>query len=143
MMGTVPEWKAKQMKHPKPSWDELDRWENEGGRLAEKAKGGIDRGPWVGRPVEGPSRKNAMLLKALAAAGGSGEAHSDMYRQAMAALMKTRLVTCITYRAGLVIYEITDAGRKFVRDLPSGFGKGENYMPSEFDHQSDGAEWRQ
>ena len=48
----------------------------------------------------------------LDAAGGHCEAFSSAHREAMIALMEARLVHRVTYKAGLVIYEITDAGRR-------------------------------
>lgn len=80
----------------------------------------------------GPARGNACdpfaaklpeeavkALKDLDAAGGHGEAHTESQRRAMADLLRQRLVNRTTYKNGLVIFEITDAGRAHVRGLSS------------------------
>ena len=52
------------------------------------------------------------VLIELDAAGGHSEAFSKTHGLALTALMEARLVRRVTYPAGLVIYEITDAGRR-------------------------------
>ena len=54
----------------------------------------------------------ASALVELEAAGGHSEALSAAHRRALTALMQDRLVQRVTYKAGLVIYEITEAGRR-------------------------------
>ena len=56
--------------------------------------------------------ETANALKDLDAAGGHGEAHTEGQREAMTDLLGQRLVN-------LVIFEITDAGRDYVRGLSS------------------------
>ena len=63
--------------------------------------------------------ETAKVLKDLDEAGGHDEAHTEIQRAAMTALMRQRLVDRKTYKDGLVIYEITEAGRDYVRGLPS------------------------
>lgn len=57
------------------------------------------------------------VLIELDAAGGHCEALSSAHRHALRALTEARLVHRVTYPAGLVIYEITDAGRRMSADL--------------------------
>ena len=52
------------------------------------------------------------ILLALDEAGGHCEAFSQAHHHALAALIDDRLVHRVVYPAGLVIYEITDAGRR-------------------------------
>jgi len=63
--------------------------------------------------------ETANALKDLDAAGGHGEAHTEGQREAMTDLLGQRLVNRKTYKHGLVIFEITDAGRDYVRGLSS------------------------
>ena len=101
-----------------------DRQENEGGAPsvingAIRANSGPDRPNGHDRFVADLMEETARVLKDLNAAGGHDEAHSEGQRQAMIDLMGRRLVNRTTYKHGLVIYEITDAGRAYVRALPS------------------------
>jgi hypothetical protein len=101
-----------------------DRQENEGGAPsvisgAIRVNGGSERPNGHDRFVADLLEETAKVLKDLNAAGGHDEAHSDGQRQAMMDLMVRRLVNRTTYKHGLVIYEITDAGRDYVRGLPS------------------------
>jgi len=57
------------------------------------------------------------VLIELDAAGGHCEALSSAHGHALYALMEARLVHRVAYPAGLVIYEITDAGRRLSADL--------------------------
>jgi hypothetical protein len=123
---------------------ELDRWENEGGALpAEGSRAGtpvrtLEKGlmPSAGDDLVkakiGPTRRGAhdlffadlmrkavKVLKNLDATGGHGEAHTDVQREAMTVLMRQHFVNRTIYKAGLVIYEITNAGRQYVHDLPA------------------------
>jgi hypothetical protein len=99
-----------------------DRRENDGG-APSLISGAIrvppDRPNGQDRFVADLLEETARVLKDLNAAGGHDEAHSDGQRQAMIDLMSRRLVNRTTYKHGLVIYEITDAGRDYVRGLPS------------------------
>ena len=58
------------------------------------------------------STSSLNVLIELDAAGGHSEAFSETHGLALTALMEARLVRRVTYPAGLVIYEITDAGRR-------------------------------
>ena len=110
------------MKYPETLSNDLDRWENEGGgrpALGAQVGGGTLNMPVSGRPVEYAARKNVKSLRDLDAAGGFGEAVTGSHRRSMATLIKANLVNRINYPSGLVIYEITEAGRKFARDLRS------------------------
>lgn len=103
------------MKQPKPLSHELDRWEDEGGALlvpAAKPSPAHDRSADV-------SKGNAALLKDLDAAGAYHEPLPDMQRQALMALIEMRLVDRTIYRAGLVTYGLSDAGRRFVENFPA------------------------
>ena len=57
------------------------------------------------------------VLAELDAAGGHSEALSTTHAHALSALTEARLVHRVTYPAGLVIYEITDTGRRLSQDL--------------------------
>jgi hypothetical protein len=57
------------------------------------------------------------VLVELDAAGGHCEALSSVHRRALSALIEAHLVHRVTYPAGLVIYEITDAGRRMSAGL--------------------------
>jgi hypothetical protein len=99
-----------------------DRQENEGGTpsvISGAIRVPTDRPNGHDRFVADLMEETARVLKDLNAAGGHDEAHSDGQRQAMIDLMGRRLVNRTTYKHGLVIYEITDAGRDYVRGLPS------------------------
>lgn len=58
------------------------------------------------------------VLLELDAAGGHSEAFSKTHGLALTALAEARLVRRVTYPAGLVIYEITDAGRRMSASSP-------------------------
>jgi hypothetical protein len=57
-------------------------------------------------------------LHELEDAGGHSEAFSIPHQQALRALMQDRLVRRVVYKAGLVIYEITKAGRRVSAAYP-------------------------
>jgi len=57
------------------------------------------------------------VLIELDDAGGHSEALSSAHGLALGALIEARLVHRVTYPAGLVIYEITEAGRRISTDL--------------------------
>lgn len=57
------------------------------------------------------------VLVELDAAGGHCEALSSTHGHALNALIEAHLVHRVTYPAGLIIYEITDAGRRMSADL--------------------------
>ena len=88
---------------------ELDRWENEGGALRAEHQ----------RFLVGLTETEAGALKNLDAAGGHREAHAKDDGEAMKLLVRRHFVKRSAYKAGLVTYEITNAGREFVRDLQS------------------------
>ena len=70
------------------------------------------------------------VLVALDEAGGHCEALSPAHRQALRVLTDERLVRRVVYPAGLVIYEITDAGRRLSAAGHSpGNGDGTNAIP--------------
>jgi hypothetical protein len=119
---------------------ELDRWENEGGalptgeangdaparaqkkRLPPSAGGEVAK---IGSARRGEGdfvdllAKTAKLLKNLDEAGGHSEGCTGTQRGAMSALMRRRFVNRTIYKGGLVIYEITDAGRQYARAVAS------------------------
>jgi len=119
---------------------ELERWENEGGALPTGEANGDAPAKAPGKrlppsaggeqPKIRPVRQGeldfadlpantAKLLKNLDEAGGHSEARTGAQRQAMSVLMRRRFVNRTIYKGGLVIYEITDAGRRYARDLAS------------------------
>ena len=57
---------------------------------------------------------DAAILTELDAKGGHGEAGADWQDTALATLMAARHIDCIAYRGGLVMYEITESGRRFL-----------------------------
>jgi hypothetical protein len=100
------------MKQPKPLSHELDRWEDEGGALpAENADRAGDRS------AANVSKRYAALLKDIDATGGYHEPLTEKQRHALMALIEMRLVARTTYRAGLVTYGLSEAGRRIVEDL--------------------------
>ena len=54
------------------------------------------------------------ILADLDAKGGHGEAAADWQGAALAALMDARFIERTAYRGGLVMYEITKSGRRFL-----------------------------
>ena len=72
----------------------------------------------------GPPQVDMNVLIELDAAGGHCEALSRTHGLALSALMQARLVQRVTYPAGLVIYEITDAGRR----MSAGFRETAQYQ---------------
>ena len=57
------------------------------------------------------------ILKDLVDDGGHSEISAAAHQQSLSALVEARLINRVVYRAGLVVHEITDAGRRYVRDL--------------------------
>ena len=95
---------------------ELDRRENgerKGARLKIGSAGHNEHDRFLADLLE----ETARVLKDLDAAGGHDEAHTDVQREAMTDLIRQHLVNRTTYKDGLVIYEITEAGRAYVRGL--------------------------
>lgn len=63
--------------------------------------------------MPGPGTRGAVAtLIELEAAGGHCEALSKAHRKTLTALVEARLVHRVTYKAGLVVYQITEAGRR-------------------------------
>jgi hypothetical protein len=60
---------------------------------------------------------DANILKDLVEGGGHGEMPAAAQQQSLSALIEARLINRVVYRAGLVVHEITDAGRRYIRDM--------------------------
>ena len=72
-----------------------------------------------GRLLLDPSSLSAAVLKELYATGGHDAAPPHLNAKEMATLVDGGLVNGISYKEGLIIHDITDLGRQFVRDLLS------------------------
>jgi hypothetical protein len=69
-------------------------------------------------PIQPEAPIALTALHELEDAGGHSEALSIPHQQALRALMQDHLVRRVAYKAGLVIYEITKAGRRISAAYP-------------------------